>query len=351
MKSKIQTIKTEVEKEIEKFFSEEDFRKKFLLDKVVDYQDFSDIFELIKYMLESGGKRWRAILVILSARALKNDFHFSQYKDRDDILFQLAAVVELIHTASLIHDDIEDSSETRRGKAAAHIKFGLDIALNSGSWLYFFPLQNLQQLNINSSLKELIIGFTIKAIYCLHLGQALDINWHRDATYFPPLEKYEEMIKLKTGTLAWLASCFGACIMEVEAVRRENFSMVMQELGIAFQILDDIKNITTGVVGKNKGDDIVEGKKSLPVIFHVQTNPNDKEKLTRLFEKSKIEGINSSAVEDAISLLNSSDCITRAKTYAKEKIASVKAELTKISYNEQGLKELLFFIDQLVPLD
>lgn len=351
MKSKIQTIKKEIEKEIENIFSEEDFRKKFFLEDVLDYQDFSDAFETIKYMLESGGKRWRAILVVLCAKALKNDTYFSPYKNKPNLIFKLAAVVELIHTASLIHDDIEDSAETRRGKPATHIKFGLDTALNSASWLYFFPLQRMRICELTHDNRATLIGFTTGAIYCLHLGQALDISWHRNPAYFPTFEKYEEMIKLKTGTLAGLAAIFASYFTGISESQMEAFSIVMQDFGIAFQILDDIKNITTGVAGKNKGDDIVEGKKSLPVILHVQTKPDDKEKLTRLFEKAKNEGINSSAVQDAISLLNSSDCIARATAYAKEKFANVKAELKKITYDEQGLELLLFFLDELLALD
>lgn len=345
MNCNIENIKKHIESEIkdslsEKFLTADDpFRNNLGSDT-----DFSELLQAVSSIVSSGGKRWRAVLTVLCAAACKPTWNPDEQKS----IYKLASVIELIHTASLIHDDIEDSSERRRGKPAAHIQFGIDTALNAGSWLYFHALRFFHRIDLPAEKKYRIGELIQQGIYNLHLGQALDISWHRNETFFPPPEQYEKMIRLKTGTLAGLAAGTAVLYANGGSAKSLAASDALHELGIAFQVLDDIKNISTGIAGKDTGDDIVEGKKSLPVIFFVENDTARAEKLVSYFIQAKREGIQSTAVRSALELLNASNCIARAETFARAKITKAKSALTDIFPHGENLDTLLAFLDTLL---
>lgn len=260
-------------------------------------------------LIELGGKRWRPLLMILCyelTSSCKNAIINSEE------IYSLTPLVEFVHTASLIHDDIEDSSDLRRGKPSAHITYGLDAALNSASWLYFEAPVCLKNAKIPDSIKILFYEIYLNEIRRLHLGQAMDIFWHKNPDIFPSAEEYKAMVKCKTGTLASLASRIGCVAGGASILESDSFSEIASEIGIGFQIIDDVINLTDGNAGKKRGDDIVENKKSLPVLLHVQKNPEHKNKISTLMNEAYKNGINSPAVEECISLLNSDDCIKKA---------------------------------------
>ena len=137
-------------------------------------------------LLSRGGKRWRPLLMTLVCETLGGA----------DAALPLAPLVELCHNASIIHDDIEDNSDERRGKPAVHILYGIDTAINSGSFLYFLPLACVE--NWARELAPVYTGsealsakvYALWGTYMrrLHLGQAMDITWHRDFASVPRLE-------------------------------------------------------------------------------------------------------------------------------------------------------------------
>ena len=262
-------------------------------------------------LVSGGGKRWRPLLAVLA---------YQLAGGRGDDIYTLAPLIEGIHTASLIHDDIEDNSELRRGKPAAHVAYGLDSALNSGSWLYFRALQSIEGYHAPADIKLDLYTAALTHIRALHEGQALDIHWHRTAGFFPSRQDYERMIRLKTGALAALAAYTGMRAAGKEHEESNVFAALFAEAGVGFQILDDVKNISTGNAGKKRGDDIVEGKKSMPVILHIEKHPEDAASLTAYFEQARREGIDSPAIEKAIALLSSSDSIADAEAQGKKTI-------------------------------
>lgn len=262
-------------------------------------------------LVSGGGKRWRPLLAVLAYRLAGGS---------GDDIYTLAPLIEGIHTASLIHDDIEDNSELRRGKPAAHVAYGLDSALNSGSWLYFRALQSIEGYHAPADIKLDLYTAALTHIRALHEGQALDIHWHRTAGFFPSRQDYERMIRLKTGALAALAAYTGMRAAGKEHEESNVFAALFAEAGVGFQILDDVKNISTGNAGKKRGDDIVEGKKSMPVILHIEKHPEDAAALTAYFEQARREGIDSPAIEKAIALLSSSDSIADAEAQGKKTI-------------------------------
>lgn len=262
------------------------------------------LIEPARNLVSRGGKRWRPLLLILVAELADGDIAKA---------YRLAALIELIHTASLIHDDIEDNADQRRGNPAIHIKYGLDTAVNTGSCLYFHALSIIQHIPSSETLKNHIYQASIQAIINLHLGQSMDIEWHKNIGYIPNRAEYMAMISLKTSTLVQLAAelgilCAGKSLEEARVV-----AAMFEPIGIGFQILDDVTNLTTGNHGKKRGDDIVEGKKSLPLLYHVEKHPDDISKIKNCFTHAHTEGITSPAVEECISLLTKSGAIARAK--------------------------------------
>ena len=269
-------------------------------------------------LVSGGGKRWRPLLAVLAYQLAGGN---------GDDIYTLAPLIEGIHTASLIHDDIEDNSELRRGKPAAHVAYGLDSALNSGSWLYFRALQSIEGYHAPGDIKLDLYTAALTHIRALHEGQALDIHWHRTAGFFPSRQDYERMIRLKTGALAALAAYTGMRAAGKEHEESKSFAALFAEAGVGFQILDDAKNISTGNAGKKRGDDIVEGKKSMPTILHIEKHPEDAAALTAYFEQARREGIDSPAVEKAIALLSSSGSIADAEVQGRGAIDSVLEQL------------------------
>jgi octaprenyl-diphosphate synthase len=228
-------------------------------------------------LLDRGGKRWRPLLMTLAAESLGGG----------DAALPLTPLVELSHNASLIHDDMEDNSDQRRGKPSIHLLYGTDTAINAGSFLYFLPLACVSAWEASPERKSLVFSLWGQYMRRLHLGQAMDINWHRDMAALPSLTEYHRMCALKTGCLARLAAVLGVYAAdsrfhadESAEKRTREWADILGEgaekLGLGFQILDDVKNLSTGIPGKKRGDDLVEGKKSLPVLLFLQEQVSGK---------------------------------------------------------------------------
>lgn len=281
-----------------------------------------------KSLITLGGKRWRPLLLVLCAEHARA-FYGSRSLLSEDETYSLSPLVEFVHTASLIHDDIEDSSDMRRGKPAAHISYGIDAALNAASWLYFEAPVCIDRLTVSAEVKAKLYALYANEVRRLHLGQAADILWHKNRELFPSIEEYSAMVQNKTGTLASFAAKAGTLAGGGSDEEIERSGKTAAEIGEAFQILDDVQNLTTGNPGKKRGDDIVEGKKSLPVLLHIESHPGDKARIARFFTEAQRDGIDSPAVEACISLLEQSGAVERAfekgKTLVREKSAELAA--------------------------
>lgn len=263
------------------------------------------LIEPCRDLLLRGGKRWRPLLMVLACELVGGG----------DRAYGLTPIVEFSHTASLIHDDIEDHSEERRGEPAIHLLYGQDTAINSAAWLYFHAQSIIESFPSGESLKLLLYRIVSRELRRLHLGQAMDIHWHREPSLIPVRAEYEAMVTLKTGTLSRMAGEIGMLAGGSEEGTAEDFGSLCAQIGVGFQVLDDIRNLTTGNPGKRRGDDIVEGKKSLPVIMHLEKKPKDIVFISQAFAKAREDGIDSAIIEDVIGRLDSSGAIEKAKTY------------------------------------
>jgi geranylgeranyl pyrophosphate synthase len=211
-------------------------------------------------LVAQGGKRWRPLLLVLICRLCGG-------AERHAV--EIAAAVELAHSGSLIIDDIEDGADVRRGQPTAHRRFGLDAAVNGGNLLYCLPGEIFAAAGLEPPTELALHRLYWQALVRLHYGQGLDISWHRDPARMPQVAEYMAMCRLKSGSTAGLAARMGAMLAGAETQTVAALAAAGEDFGVSFQIIDDVRNLTTGNPGKLRGDDLVEGKKSLPLLLAV----------------------------------------------------------------------------------
>jgi len=272
-------------------------------------------------LLGRGGKRWRPLLMLLSAELCGSG----------ERALHLTPLAEIPHDGSLIVDDIEDGSMTRRGAPAIHLQFGLDLAINAANLMYFQPTALLARSPLSENEKGIVLRFFLEDMRRLHLGQGLDILWHRDHRIAPSPQEYLQMCRLKTGSLARTAARIGALAGGGDEGTASRLGNVAQDFGAAFQIRDDVKNLTSGVPGKDRGEDIVEGKKSLPVILYMEAQPEGRRVFASLF-RSLAEGSRPAAegIEEAVALLEASGCLAEADRMGAEILRGASGRLEEL---------------------
>ncbi len=294
-------------------------------------------------LLKLGGKRWRPLLLTLCAAAAAGT------EESPEAAYEITPLVEFVHTASLIHDDIEDCADTRRGMPAAHITWGIDTAINAGSWLYFTAAACLTNVPLPAERKLALYRLYAEELRRLHLGQAMDIAWHKDNTALPSVQEYEAMVRMKTGTLAALAAKAGTLVGGGTAEQESVMGNAAADIGVGFQILDDVLNLTTGNIGKKRGDDIVEGKKSLPVLIHLAEQPQDFDTVMACFTQARKDGIESPAVERCVTMLTASGAVAAAHTRARTLIRQACAKVTGLYPDSAAARKIDALFTSMLP--
>lgn len=208
------------------------------------------------YIVGNGGKRLRPMLLLLSAKALGG------VSDKHLIL---AAVIEFIHTATLLHDDVVDDSDLRRGKESANAVWGNAASVLVGDYLYSRAFEMMVRTG-NMRVME-ILSKTTTAIAEGEVLQLLNCN-NPETTE----AKYLEVIARKTAILFSAATRLGAVLANTSPEIEEKLALYGQHLGIAFQLIDDALDYKANQedLGKNLGDDLAEGKPTLPLIYAIQ---------------------------------------------------------------------------------
>jgi len=298
------------------------------------------IFDPMWDLLSRGGKRWRPWLFMILARNLGVDLE--RYKE-------LAIVVELLHNGSLVADDIEDGADMRRGDKAIHIKYGLDVAVNLSSAMYFMPLRVLMEMDIEDSIYRRLVDASLEDMIRIHLGQATDIGWHRglkdpeDIT----VEHYLQMCANKTGVLPRLAARFAAIVAGLDTDDEARLGKFAESIGVAFQIQDDIINVTGAEkLGKTFGEDITEGKVTLMVI-HALSKAGEEDR-RRLKEILSMHTRDRRLIEEAISILKRYGSIEYAKEFARRMIQESWADVEGILPDNEYKEKLRALTDFLV---
>jgi octaprenyl-diphosphate synthase len=215
------------------------------------------INELGKYIVVSGGKRLRPMLVLLAA-------HACRYAGRSHI--KLAAVIELIHTATLLHDDVVDASLLRRGHETANAIWGDQASVLVGDFLYSRSFQMMTEVKEDPRVMEIMANTT----NTIAEGEVMQLVNCRDADTTE--ERYLAVIRSKTAKLFEAGAQLGAVIGKREETERIALAAYGMHLGTAFQLIDDVLDYraSPAETGKNLGDDLAEGKPTLPLIRVMQ---------------------------------------------------------------------------------
>lgn len=189
----------------------------------------------------------------------------------EKVCAQIAEMVTLLHNSTLLIDDIEDSSQLRRGVPTAHKIFGVPFTLNTANYVYFIVLEKCLSLNHPDSMK-----IYTEQLLELHRGQGMDLYW-RDYSVCPTMDEYELMVKRKTGGLFGFAIRLMQIMSKTEKAKTENFRTLTDSLGLYFQIRDDFMNLTSEEYAKDKTycEDFTEGKFSFPVVHAIKSEPDD----------------------------------------------------------------------------
>ncbi|EMC99221.1 hypothetical protein BAUCODRAFT_64741, partial [Baudoinia panamericana UAMH 10762] len=203
----------------------------------------------------------------------------------------ITRVVAMLHTASLLIDDVEDSSLLRRGVPAAHHIFGAAQTINSANYVYFCALQ--ETLTLNNP--ECIRIYT-EELLNLHRGQGMDLFW-RDTLTCPSEDDYLEMVGNKTGGLFRLA--IKLMCAETDSQGHTDYIPLVNTVGLLFQILDDYRNLSDTTYTANKGlcEDLTEGKFSFPIIHAIRSDPSNLVLINILKQKTKDDEVKKFAVQ------------------------------------------------------
>ena len=294
-------------------------------------------------LMERGGKRWRALFMQLAC----------EMHGGGDRALALVPLVELTHAGSLIIDDIEDGARTRRGGPAAHVEFGVDVAVNAGNLVYFLPTRMLDRPSADVPALDAAEELRVYRMYAatmrkLHYGQGLDILWHRPGAILPSAADYMSMCTLKSGSLAGLALGLGAALGGAEAAAVSSLVAVGERFGVSFQIIDDVTNLERGNPGKDRGDDLIEGKKSLPLILHRERGGADELwGILDGIQNRPIERVRPQ-IDRAVALLKASGSLQDARRRATDLYRQTRVDLAALVPEGEPADRLLEMADALI---
>ncbi|MDR2204071.1 MAG: polyprenyl synthetase family protein [Nitrososphaerota archaeon] len=295
-------------------------------------------------ILDRGGKRWRPALFLLICETLgKNEGHCIDF----------AIIPEVIHNGTLVIDDIEDSSELRRGKPCTYKLYGLDISVNVGNAMYYMPLLALMTKEIKLPAKALcgIYEVYVQEMINLSMGQAMDIAWHRGLANADNIteEDYLQMCAYKTGTLARMAAKMAAVYSGAEKTLVNKLGRFAESIGVAFQMQDDILDLTGQEFAKKKGgvgQDITEGKRTLMVIYTLKNASETDRK--RLIEILNMHTSDQKLRDEAIALMQKYHAIEHTAQTAEKIVADSWNEVEQLLPTPESKEKLRAFAEFLI---
>ncbi len=239
--------------------------------------DVSAITEIGEYLREGGGKRIRPALLLLAAKLF-------QYKGTGAV--RLGAVVEIIHTATLVHDDIIDEAQTRRGRPAANTRWGNSKCVLAGDWLYMQSFKIAVQER-NFRVLDTLIELTQQMVE----GELLQME---KLGKLITLDEHFDLIFRKTACLFSVCMRLGAILGEATPEQEEAAGSYGRNLGMAFQIVDDVLDLTASesVLGKPVASDLREGKVTMAVIYALERcTPAEREKIATVLRDRAFNGV------------------------------------------------------------
>lgn len=291
------------------------------------------ITEIAEYLRAGGGKRIRPSVLLLAARSLGYTGHG---------MIRLGAVVELVHTATLVHDDIIDGADTRRGRPSANTTWGNEKCVLAGDWLYMQAFRiALEEQNFR--VLDLLIGLTQQMVE----GELLQIQ-----TLGRPVTEaeYYELIYRKTACLFSVSMQLGATLAQAAPAQEDALASYGRSVGLAFQIVDDVLDLTATeeVLGKPVASDLREGKTTLPVIHALEhcTAP-ERESILRVLEDG---GFRRTTREQVQEILHRNGSVDYAMAAADRHAEQARESLVDLEDSEFK-RALLWMLDFVVARD
>jgi len=295
-------------------------------------------------ILDRGGKRWRPALFLLVCEALG--------KKADDYL-DFAIIPEVIHNGTLIIDDVEDSSDLRRGKPCSYKIYGVDIAVNAGNTMYYLPLLPLMEKRAMISADTLrdLYEVYVQEMINLSMGQAMDIAWHRGIANADSLGEtdYLQMCAYKTGTLARMSARLAAVLAGASTELVEKLGRYAESIGVAFQMQDDVLDLTGKEFAEKKGgrgQDITEGKRTL-IVIHTLKNASSNDK-KRLIEILNMHTSDQTLKDEAIAIMQKYNAIEHVKQTAGRIVQESWMDAEKLLPSSEAKEKLKAFAEFLI---
>lgn len=294
------------------------------------------LYDAAGHLIINGGKRLRPYMVMKSCQILGG---------RTTSAISAASAVEMVHNFTLVHDDIMDNDEMRHGVPTVHKKYGMPVAILAGDVLFSKAYQIISDSNLSSNATNQLISRLAKACVDVCEGQLLDIKM-AEQKKIPSQAEYIAMIGKKTAALFDVSCAMGAICATNKPRDITNLSSFGRNLGIAFQITDDL----IGVMGDPKitkkpvGNDLREGKKSLPILLAIKiAKGNDKKTILKVFGNPKATKDELKKAVDVIRRLGIEENVrNQALKYAE------KAKKSLLVYSGPSKTELINLLDFVV---
>jgi len=289
------------------------------VDKLIQTRLSSDVAlinQMGHYIINSGGKRLRPLLALLSAKAFgyQGDDHIS-----------IATIVEFIHTATLLHDDVVDDSDMRRGRETANNVWGNEAAVLVGDFLYSRSFEMMVELK---SMR--IMEILAHATNTIAEGEVLQLLNCNDADTTE--QRYLDVIHSKTAKLFEAASQLGAIISNRAIEEEQAMATYGMHLGTAFQLIDDVLDYSADStkMGKNVGDDLAEGKPTLPLIYAMKHGSANQAQLIR----QAIEQGGLDDIEQILATIHATGAITYTAEMARVEASNAITALASLPENK-----------------
>lgn len=289
--------------------------EELLLGELSSGEDF--LTEAATHLAKAGGKRFRPIFAILSA-------HFGPQPHADDVIIS-ATVVEMIHLATLYHDDVMDEAELRRGAVSANSRWSNNVAILAGDFLFARASRLVSTLGPQA---VLIIADTFAELVTGQMRETVGAQGKVD-----PVDHYLRVVWEKTGSLIAASGRFGAMASGADSEQIERLSRLGDAIGTAFQVSDDIIDITSvpGDSGKNPGTDLREGVHTLPVLYALADPAEIRIRELVLNTDGTNRAITDDAeVAEALDLLKKSEGMVRARATLQGYADAADAELADL---------------------
>lgn len=289
-------------------------------------------------LLDRGGKRWRAVVCLLLIEGFG--------EDPDDYL-PYACIPEILHNGTIIVDDVEDGATMRRGEAATHRNYGVDVALNAGNAMYFLPLKVITRnpAGLDAETRLSVYEMLMHELNRTHIGQGMDICWHNEREIRVSEPEYLEMCACKTGCLGRIVARLAAIVTgnESEEAAVADYAQLMS---VAFQIADDILDVEHaadhgGSFGKGMGNDVREGKKTLMAI-HAADHASAEE-VARLESLLWADENTDEEVMETIGIMRDAGSVDYAREVALDLAADARDRLADADLREESADQLAAF--------